>query len=56
MKRGSITMYHDTIEDVSKGSYMLDLSKYLQVGTTDIYVRATTTDPTTGKSRRNKAM
>lgn len=26
MKRGSITMYHDTIEDVSKGSYTLDLS------------------------------
>lgn len=55
MKRGSITMYHDTIEDVSKGSYMLDLSKYLQVGTTDIYVRATTTDPTTGKKQTKQS-
>lgn len=55
MKRGSITMYHDTIEDVSKGSYMLDLSKYLQVGTTDIYVRATTTDSTTGKKQTKQS-
>lgn len=55
MKRGSITMYHDTIEDVSKGSYMLDLSKYLQVGTTDIYVRASTTDPTTGKKQTKQS-
>ena len=55
MKRGSITMYHDTIEDVSKGSYTLDLSKYLQVGTTDIYVKASTTDPTTGKKQTKQS-
>lgn len=55
MKRGSITMYHDTIEDVSKGSYTLDLSKYLQVGTTDIYVKASTTDPTTGKKQMKQS-
>lgn len=55
MKRGSITMYHDTIEDVSKGSYTLALSKYLQVGTTDIYVKASTTDPTTGKKQMKQS-
>ena len=47
--RGSIQAYNETLEEVSKGTYTLDVSKYMQVGTTDIYVKATTTDPTTGK-------
>lgn len=52
MKRGATLMYSDTQQDVSKGTYALDLTKYLQVGTTDIYVVAQTTDPTTGKAQR----
>ena len=46
-------MYSDTRYDVSKGSYSLDLTKYLMVGTTDVYVYATTTDPITGKTQTN---
>lgn len=53
--RGSTTMYSDTRYDVSKGSYSLDLTKYLMVGTTDVYVYATTTDPITGKTQTNRA-
>ena len=48
-------MYSDTRYDVSKGSYSLDLTKYLMVGTTDVYVYATTTDPITGKTQTNRA-
>lgn len=53
--RGSILAYSVMTEDVSKGTYTLDVSKYLQVGTTDIYVKATTTDPTTGKTQMKQA-
>lgn len=53
--RGSIQAYSVTLEDVSKGTYTLDVSKYLQVGTSDIYVKATTTDPTTGKTQTKQA-
>ena len=49
--RGSTTMYTQTIQDVSKGSYTFDLSNYLLVGTTEVYVIATTTDPLTGKQQ-----
>lgn len=45
MLRGAQTVYSETINDVSKGTYTLDLSKYLLLGTTDIYVKAITTDP-----------
>ena len=55
MKRGATLMYADTQQDVSKGTYTLDLTKYLQLGTTDIYVRATTTDPTTGKMQTKQS-
>ena len=51
MKRGATLMYADTQQEVSKGTYTLDLTKYLLLGTTDIYVKATTTDPTTGKTQ-----
>ncbi|MCR2007388.1 hypothetical protein NSB20_18100 [Bacteroides acidifaciens] len=54
MKRGSQTVYSQTINDVSKGTYTLDLSKYLLLGTTDIYVKATTTDPE-GKKQTKQA-
>ena len=47
-------MYTETINDVSKGTYTLDLSKYLLLGTTDIYVKATTTDPE-GKKQTKQA-
>ena len=46
IRRGTTTMYSQTVSDVSKGSYELDLSSYLLVGNTDIYVVATTTNPT----------
>ena len=55
MKRGATLMYADTQQDVSKGTYTLDLTKYLQLGTTNIYVRATTTDPTTGKTQTKQS-
>ena len=55
MKRGATVMYADTQQDVSKGTYTLDLTKYLLLGTTDIYVRATTTDPTTGKKQTRQS-
>ena len=53
--RGSIQAYREEKTDVSAGSYTLDLSKYLQVGTADIYVKATTTDPTTGNTQTKQA-
>ena len=55
MKRGATVMYADTQHDVSKGTYTLDLTKYLLLGTTDIYVRATATDPTTGKTQTRQS-
>ena len=32
MKRGATVMYADTQHDVSKGTYTLDLTKYLLLG------------------------
>lgn len=55
MLRGSTTTYSNTLSDVSQGSYDLDISKYLFAGTTDIYVKATTTDPTTGKTQTKQS-
>ncbi|MCC8146863.1 MAG: CotH kinase family protein [Bacteroidales bacterium] len=55
MKRGSTLVYLQTLQDVSKGDYTLDVSKYLTLGTTDIYVKAVTSDPTTGNSQRKQA-
>ena len=55
MLRGSTTTYSNTIQEVSKGSYDLDISKYLFAGITDIYVKATTTDPTTGKKQTKQS-
>ena len=53
--RGSIMVYNEVKDDVSRDTYTLDVSKYLQVGTTDIYVKATTTDPNTGKTQTKQA-
>lgn len=55
MKRGSTTTYSNTIKEVSKGTFDLDISKYLFVGNTDIYVRATTVDPGTGKTQTKQS-
>ncbi len=44
MNRGSQTVYSQTTNDVLSGTYTLDLSKYLLLGTTEIYVRAVVTD------------
>lgn len=38
VKRGATTTYSETVREVSKGSYTLDLTKYLLLGTNDIYV------------------
>ena len=53
--RGSVEAFGETVQDVSKGSYTLDLTPYLQAGVTDIYVRATTTDPETGRQQSKQA-
>ena len=55
LKRGATLMFADTQQEVSKGTYTLDLTKYLLLGTTDIYVKATTTDPTTGKTQTKQS-
>lgn len=55
VKRGTTTTYSETTNDVSKGTYILDLTKYLLLGTNDIYVVAETTDPTTGKTQKKQA-
>ena len=55
VKRGTTTTYSETTNDVSKGTYSLDLTKYLLLGTNDIYVIAETTDPTTGKAQKKQA-
>ncbi|BDW76545.1 hypothetical protein BFINE_23400 [Bacteroides finegoldii DSM 17565] len=55
MKRGTTTTYSSSLKEVSKGTYTLDLTKYLLVGTSDIYVIAETTDPTTGKAQKKQA-
>jgi len=54
-KRGSQTVYSETIHDVSSGTYTLDLGKYLMLGTTDILVKASTTDPETGKTQAKQS-
>ena len=53
--RGSIQAYREEKTEVSAGTYTLDVAKFLQVGTTDIYVKATTTDPTTGNAQTKQA-
>ena len=53
--RGSVEAFGETVQDVSKGSYTLDLTPYLQAGVTDIYVRATTTDPETGRQQSKQS-
>lgn len=55
LMRGAIQVYSTATEEVSSGTYTLDLTPYLQAGTTDVYVRATTTDPTTGNSQAKQA-
>ena len=55
VRRGATTTYSETVQDVSKGTYTLDLTKYLLSGTSDIYVIAETTDPTTGKAQKRQA-
>lgn len=55
VRRGATTTYSETSRDVSKGTYTLDLTKYLLAGTSDIYVIAETTDPLTGKAQKRQA-
>lgn len=55
MQRGSTTAYTATTQEVGKGTYSLNIGKYLSAGTTDIYVRAETTDPTTGKTQSKQS-
>ncbi len=48
VSRGTTQTYSETTKNVSAGTYTLDISDYLLVGTTDVYVRAeaTTADGT----------
>lgn len=55
VRRGATTTYNETTQDVSRGTYTFDLTKYLLVGTSDIYVIAETIDPTTGKTQKKQA-
>ena len=55
VKRGTTVTYNETMQDVSKGTYTFDLTKYLLLGTSDIYVIAETTDPNTGKAQKKQA-
>ncbi len=55
VRRGTTVTYSDTKQDVAAGTYTLDLTKYLLLGTSDIYVVATATDPNTGKQQRKQA-
>ncbi|MCC8146123.1 MAG: hypothetical protein LIO93_06735 [Bacteroidales bacterium] len=55
LKKGSTLVYSQTVQDISKGNYTLDISKYLTLGSTDIYVKVETTDPTTGNTQRKQA-
>lgn len=43
VSRGTTTTYQQTINGVSAGTYKLDISDYLLVGTTDVYVKAVAT-------------
>lgn len=43
VSRGTTTTYEQTIRNVSAGTYTLDISDYLLVGTTDVYVKAVAT-------------
>ena len=55
VRRGATTTYSETTQDVSKGTYTLDLTKYLLAGMSDIYVIAEASDPTTGKAQKKQA-
>ena len=43
VSRGTTTTYQQTLKGISAGTYTLDISDYLLVGTTDVYVRAEAT-------------
>ena len=55
VRRGTVVTYSETKQEVSSNTYTLDLTKYLLLGTSDIYVIATATDPNTGKEQRKQA-
>lgn len=55
VRRGTVITYSETRQDVNADTYTLDLTKYLLLGTSDIYVIATTTDPSTGKEQKKQA-
>lgn len=40
VKRGTTTTYENTTQNVPKGTYTVDISDYLLVGTVDVYVKA----------------
>lgn len=55
VRRGTVVTYAETKTDVTAGTYTLDLTKYLLLGSSDIYVTATATDPNTGKEQKKQA-
>lgn len=54
LKRGSTTTYTSTTQDVSAGTYELDITDYVFEGTTDCYVIASTTDPDSGNAQKRQ--
>ena len=55
VRRGTVVTYSETKQDVNANTYTIDLTKYLLLGSSDIYVIATTTDPNTGREQKKQA-
>ena len=55
VRRGTVVTYSETKQDVNANTYTVDLTKYLLLGSSDIYVMATATDPNTGKEQKKQA-
>ena len=55
IKLGTLTLYSETITDASAGTYTLDLTKYLSVGTVEVYLKATALNPLTDKTQSKQA-
>lgn len=55
VRRGTVVTYSETKQDVNANTYTVDLTKYLLLGSSDIYVIATATDPNTGKEQKKQA-
>jgi hypothetical protein len=55
VKLGTLVLYSETLTDVAAGTYTLDLTKYLSVGTVEIYLKATALNPLTDKTQSKQS-